>query len=115
MKINNMHLRPDNINAIISRTKKIEIRLNDKKRRELEVGDEIIFTNSNNKGQNVKVVIEELIIASDFKDLFSKIDLDEAGWDKEADVQSAVNDMRKYYSEAEEKENGVVAIKIKFN
>lgn len=112
MKIYDMHLKSDSITAIVSGIKTIEIRIFDEKRKELSVGDKLIFTNSENENQKVNVIIEELITAPDFKTLFDKINLQDGGWDKKATPESAAIDMKKYYSKEQEKENGVLAIKF---
>lgn len=106
-----MRLHPEPFNKIKNGTKTYELRLNDDKRRALKVGDVVIFT-SRATGEQIKTKVEELLYFNNFYDLFENFpDKVVLGYDK-TEVASAL-DMEQYYSPAEQKQFGVVAIKIK--
>ena len=56
--------------AIVSGQKTIESRLYDEKRRQIQIGDKIIFTNRENPDQAVTVEVIGLLRYKTFKDLF---------------------------------------------
>ena len=91
--------------------KTVEIRLNDEKRRNLEVGDEICFRclNESSKRLNAKVIA--LYLYPSFKALLSSDLYDKCGcrgWT----VDSATESMYKYYTKEEEQKYGVLGIEI---
>ena len=55
MTIHYMNLQPRYFNYIKSGTKRIELRLNDEKRRQLQLGDTIVFTSSEGESISVKI------------------------------------------------------------
>lgn len=96
-----MHLHDTPFRQIQSGEKTVEIRLNDEKRQQLQVGNVIIF-----QLRDSDEVLEKEIAAlrqfATFVELF-------VHYPKAGDVAS----MRTYYSEADEMRYGVLAIELK--
>lgn len=107
-----MRLTPENIDLILSGKKKFEIRLNDEKRQMIKIDDEIEFIDTEDFDRSVRVVVTSIITRSSFTELFSVIDLVEAGWPIGTALDEATENMRKYYSVEDERKFGVVAIGI---
>lgn len=108
--IHRMKLSNEAFEKIVSGKKTYELRLFDGKRKKLKLNDEIIFINTKTKKRIITKVLA-LHITDSFKSLFELIDITEAGFEN-CDEETAALIMRKYYTEREEKESGVVAIKI---
>ena len=108
--IHNMKLHKEPFKMIKDGTKTIELRLNDEKRRLLKVGDEIVFTSTENLEQ-LKVEVENLYKYSSFEELYKHFDKVSMGYTD--DEVASPKDMEKYYSKEEQEKYGVVGIKIK--
>ena len=85
--------------------KTIEFRLYDKKRKQLKIGDIIEFSLLPDLNEKIKTEIVDLFQANNFKELFTKLELD--------NIDDKVNGMYKIYSPENEKKFGVLGIKIK--
>lgn len=111
--IHEMRLNTDPFEKICAGKKTVELRLNDKKRRLLHVGDEIEFLNRD-IDQRFKVKITALHIAPTFVDLLGGcVTPAAAGFEADWTPQQVSDWMRRYYSREEEKENGAVGIEVK--
>lgn len=108
--IHKMKLQNDPFIKIKNKTKTIEMRLNDEKRKELKINDVIEFTDilTNEK---IYVKVTNLYYYKDFKELYKKHDNISIGY-LENEVANP-NDMEKYYSKDEINKYGVVGIEIK--
>ena len=97
-------------NAIKNKTKTIEMRLNDEKRRLINIGDYIVFQNINTL-ELLKCVVIDLFKYPSFKELYMHHDKISIGYmeDEEAKYQ----DMYEYYSIEAINKFGVLGIKIK--
>lgn len=91
-------------------TKTVELRLNDEKRRLLNVGDVICFTN-NSTLEKLEVLVENLHPYDSFEELYKHFDKVSMGYN-ETDVAD-YRDMLEYYSSDEQSKYGVLGIKIK--
>lgn len=102
-----MHLDDKHFKNVASGNKTVEIRLNDKKRREFKVGDTIEFENriGNDK---LEAVITELNVYTSFEELYKHEDKIAMGYRE--DETACPDDMSVYYSEEDQIKNGVVAI-----
>ena len=108
--IHKMNLNNEPFNSIKSGFKTIEMRLYDEKRKLINIGDIIEFTNrETNEKINTKVI--QLHLFNSFEDLYKHFDKISLGY-KENEIASP-KDMSKYYLDEEQKQYGVVGIEIK--
>ena len=106
----NMNLNNRPFKSIKEGTKTIELRLNDEKRKLLNIGDEIEFTNITN-GEKLSVDIINLHKYPSFEELYKHFDKVEMGYNK--DEPAEPKDMEAYYSKEEQNKYGVLGIKIR--
>lgn len=110
MKTHNMKLLPQYFNYIKNGTKRLELRLNDEKRKQLIVGDYIEFTNRvTNEKLLVKVI--DLFKYNSFEELYKHFNKIEMGYS--INEEANPKDMENYYSKEEQEKYGVLGIKIK--
>ncbi len=95
-----MRLHPEPFKRIKSGEKNIECRLNDEKRRQLSVGDAVVFENRGD-GETLERTVVALHTFPDFESMFEKF------------PGERINDVYQYYTPEEEKECGVIAIELK--
>ncbi len=107
--IHNMKLNEKPFNNIKNGTKTIEYRLFDEKRKLLKVGDRIVFSKLPDLEDKIVVDVLDLYQEKTFKDLYIKL-----GNSEEAAKEKA-NSMYTIYTPEEEKEYGVLGIKIKID
>ena len=108
--IHKMKLVDFAFDAIKNGTKDIEIRLNDEKRRLINIGDKIEFTNIDN-GDIILVDVINLHHFDSFNDLFDTFPNKRLGLN-DTDNASIMNN---FYTKEEEKEYGVLGIEIRIN
>lgn len=105
-----MRLHDEPFKLIKAGTKTIELRLYDEKRQQIQVGDEITFTNrATGEVQNVKVIA--MHIYSSFSDLYR--DYDKISLGNDINEEANPEDMELYYSKEEQEKYGVVGIEMK--
>lgn len=108
-----MHLNKRAFNLIKSGNKTIEVRLNDKKRRKIELNDEIIFISP--EEDSTEQIITKVVGLSKFvlfRNLFKELNAKNMGWDYEPTVQEEIENIRKYYSEEDERTWGALGIHL---
>lgn len=108
--IHNMRLHNSPFELIKSGTKTIELRLNDEKRRLINIGDIIVFENRTTNEQ-IRVKVVNLHKYDSFEELYKHFDKISLGYAK--DEEANYKDMEKYYSPSEQEKYGVVGIEIK--
>ena len=108
--IHKMKLRDKPFKSIKAGTKTIELRLYDEKRKLLNAGDVIEFTNIDTK-EVIKVEILQLHRFNNFDDLYKHFNKISMGY--EVNEVANPSDMEEYYSKEEQQEYGVVGIEIK--
>lgn len=108
----NMKLNPDPFTAIATGKKNIELRLNDEKRQQINVGDTITFSNTANPEQKLFTKVIALHHAPSFAELFTTIPLSVCGFDGALSPEEAANAMRQYYSEEAEMKYGALGIEL---
>lgn len=108
--IHNMNLNNEPFELIKSGSKTIELRLNDEKRRLLNEGDEILFTNRDTSEKLLTDIIK-LHKYDSFESLYKDFDKISLGY-KEDEI-SNLDDMNEYYSKEDEKKYGVIGIELK--
>ena len=90
--------------------KTIEIRLYDEKRRKVNVGDLIEFTNITTD-EKLITKVTSIYTYKDFDELYGNHNKVSIGYDENEEANP--KDMSMYYSDDEIKENGVVGIEVK--
>ena len=105
-----MELNDKPFNSIEKGTKTIELRLNDEKRQQLRVKDQIEFTN---KEKSRKILTEILALHEypSFEALYKDFDKKDLGYEENEIADP--KDMEEYYPQEEQDKYGVVGIKIK--
>lgn len=106
-----MHLNHEPFMSIKDGTKTIEVRLNDVKRSQLQIGDEIIFTDLLTHEKLTTNVIK-LETFSTFKELFEKYSGKVIGSSEKKTIIELDNENTKIYSRYQERKYGALAIKI---
>lgn len=104
-----MKLQNDPFIKIKNKTKKIEMRLNDEKRRKVKIRDLIEFTNIKT-GEKLFVKVINLHYYHDFDELYKNHDKISIGYSME-DIPNP-SDMSMYYNESDIKKYGTLAIEI---
>ena len=108
----NIHLDEDIFEVVKSETKTVEVRVNDEKRRKLQVGDKITFLKRPDDIERIDAVIERLIYYDNFKTLVDNYTIEEIylkGYTKEYFLDL----LKRFYSDEEVNKYGVVAISFK--
>ena len=107
-----MKLNKDPFTKIAERTKTVELRLLDEKRKSIRVGDFIKFSDLSSTNIVITKVVG-LTFANNFEELFEKIDDKVSmGFSENATVKEMISDMELYYSKKEQSQYGVVGIGI---
>lgn len=107
-----MNLQTIYFEKIKNGTKIFEIRLNDEKRQKIKIGDCIIFANLADNSQTFKVVVEDLLHFNSFKQMTRSLPLKQVGFDG-LTVSEVEKIYHEFYSTENEKQYGVLAIKVK--
>ena len=104
-----MKLDGRSFDKIKAGTKTVELRLNDEKRKNIKVGDVIVFTRLGGS-ETLRVRVTGLRAFADFAELFGNYDKIAMGYN--ADDVADWRDMEKYYSIEEQRKWGALAIEI---
>ena len=101
-----MKLQESPFERIKNGTKTVEFRLYDEKRRKIKIGDQIEFSKLPDLQETILVDVLDLYREDTFENLFKKLFTDED------EIKKETKSMYQYYSPDEEKQYGVVGIKI---
>lgn len=104
-----LHLHNEPFQAIKNKTKNIEVRVNDEKRRKLKEGQIIEFQNRSTN-EILKTKIIKLHLFPTFTESYAAFPKESLGYQK--DEEANPYDMEKYYSKEEQEKYGVVGIEI---
>ena len=104
-----MNLCPGPFDFIKKRIKKIEMRLYDEKRKLLQAGDLIVFTNTETKKELIAEIVD-LETFNSFDELYAKYPKKLLGY--KDDETANPKDMNEYYSDDNIKKYGALAIEI---
>ncbi len=107
-----MKLAPHPFEMIKSGQKTIELRLMDEKRKEIKIGEEIVFTNVAT-GETVTATVVNLHPFDSFEELYKSLPLLKCGYTKENISRAHYSDMEQYYPLEEQKKYGVVGIELR--
>ena len=105
--IHKMKLKEGPFERIKNGTKTIEFRLYDEKRQQINIGDKIEFSKLPDLQETMLVEVVELYREETFEKLFKKFYADEKT------IKKNTESMYQYYSKEQEKEYGVLGIKIR--
>lgn len=108
--LHNMKLRNKPFNSIKNGLKTIEMRLYDEKRKLINVGDNILFTNIETSDA-LQVQVINIKAYHNFNELYKNYDKISLGYG-DSEIYDP-NDMDIYYTKEEQDKYGVVAIEIK--
>ena len=109
--IHEMNLNEKPFNNIDKGIKKVELRLYDKKRSLINLGDTIIFTKTTDSSCKLKVKVTGLLRFDTFEELFNHIDYDISR--PANSLQEKLDNIHKIYSYEKEIEHGILAIALK--
>lgn len=104
--IHKMKLNESPFERIKNGTKTIEFRLYDEKRKKVKIGDKIEFSKLPDLQEKILVEVLDIYIDKTFKNLFEKIFTDKN------EIARKTKSMYQFYSKEQEKEYGVIGIKI---
>lgn len=105
-----MKLRPEPFAKIKSGSKIIELRLNDEKRQQIILGDEIRFLREPERIDELRAEVVDLLRYPTFQELIKNVPVEHLGG---GDKRELAKGMRQYYSTEEEARYGVIGIKIR--
>ncbi len=109
--IHEMKLHPEPFGMIQTGEKTIELRLWDEKRRKIQPGDTIVFTN-NASGEVLSATVLALHRFCSFQALYASLPLLQCGYTAENVATAKAADMEQYYSAGEQATYGVVGIEL---
>ncbi len=112
MKKHIMNLTPVPFKKIKDGQKTIELRLYDDKRKDISIGDTIVFINTDNKNDTVSVIVKNLFVFKTFDELYKNLPLLKCGYTEDSLHKASPDDMEKYYSKEKQRQYGVVGIEI---
>ena len=104
--IHKMKLQESPFERIKNGTKTVEFRLYDEKRSKIKIGDQIEFAKLPDLQETILVDVLDLYREDTFENLFKKLFTDED------EIKKKTTSMYQYYSSDEEKQYGIVGIKI---
>lgn len=107
-----MKLWPDSYEAIKSKTKTIEMRLNDEMRSLVKVGDKIKFINTSSK-EEILCSVTNIFHYQTFEELYEHHDKISIGYAEEENADP--KDMLNYYSSENIFKYGVISIELESN
>ena len=108
--VHEMKLNDKAFNNIKNGIKKFELRLYDDRRKNINLGDTIIFHNLNNLDDTISVNVLALLRYPSFADLFTDIDYRLCG--PANSLEEKLERVHTFYTTEQEKKFGILAIKI---
>lgn len=106
-----MKLQPEYFNFILNGTKRIEIRLNDEKRRNIKFGDRIKFLKEPDLKETFEVRVVELLKYNSFEDMFKDYDISILS-DKSMTKKELISVLEQFYTKEKQEKYGVLGIRI---
>lgn len=104
-----VHLHSDVFEIVKKGIKDIEVRVNDEKRRKLNVGDSLVFLKRPLEDEMIKVKVKSLEYYDNFKELVNHYDMKRIYLECYT-KEMYLKEMERFYTEDEQKKYGVVAI-----
>lgn len=109
MKTHQMNLQPRYFDYIKDGTKRIELRLYDEKRSQIEIGDEIEFSKSETETLKAKVI--GIIRYDSFENLFKDFDISILA-DASMTKEELLGVLEEFYTPEKQQQYGVVGIRL---
>ena len=106
-----VHLHPEVFDIVMNGVKDVEIRVNDEKRRQLKVGDTLLFVKRPDDLESVRAVVKNLVYFSSFEEVMDAYEMKRI-YLENTTREEYLQLMKKFYSDEEVKKNGVVAIEF---
>ena len=107
-----LHLRREPFQQVSSGQKTIELRLYDRKRQKIAVGDEICFMLEDLADRTLTAKVKALHRFGSFEELYANLPLDQCGYDEETIKTASWHDMEQYYPLDIQKQFGVLGIEF---
>ena len=107
-----LHLKSSPFEKIQNKTKTIELRLYDEKRKQIQVGDIIEFIQLDNPNHRLEAKVTGLYVFDSFEQLYKSLPLTECGYTIDTVKDADPKDMEAYYPKEKQKQYGVVGIQI---
>ena len=107
-----IHLDEDIFRVVKYGFKNIEVRVNDEKRRKLKIGDKITFLKRPDESEKLDAIVLDLVYYKDFKELVKEYKIDEL-YLKDYTKEDFLKLLKRFYTDEEIDQYGVVAIKFK--
>ena len=108
-----MKLNPSPFERIKNGSKRVEIRLFDKKRQKLKANELIQFSNIENPKEKIIVEILNLTRFSTFQELLLNTPMEKFGYSQNHDIQKFLESIYTIYTKTQEETYGVLAIEVK--
>lgn len=110
--IHEMKLQPKYYNYILDGTKRIELRLYDEKRQQIQLGDTIHFLKEPELVESFDAKVEGLLRYDSFNDLFNDFDISLLA-DKSMTKEELLHVLEEFYTKEKQEKYGVLGIKVK--
>ena len=110
LKLHRMKLQDSPFRKIQKGLKTIELRLYDEKRQKVKVGDQIEFSNLEDRTRKLLARVIAPHRFDSFEEMFRELPADAMGYDEGQTPK--IEDMERYYSKEEQSLHGVVGIEI---
>ncbi|MEK4511964.1 ASCH domain-containing protein [Paenibacillus sp. FSL K6-2524] len=107
-----MSLFNEPFEAIKSGAKTVEIRLNDEKRRLIQVGDNIEFFKLPDKQDRIEVLIEQLMVFKTFEEMYNTLSFKDFGCEGRS-MQEMIDGTYEIYTPEQEDKWGTLGIRIR--
>ena len=107
-----MKLNESPFSLIASGKKTIEMRLFDERRKQISVGDTLVFKNVSDESKTLSCKVKKLHIFESFEELYASLPLEKCGYLPEEIPFASSRDMEIYYPIEKQKSYGVVGIEI---
>lgn len=104
-------LQPQYYHFILSGTKRIEIRLFDEKRQQINLGDTIQFLKEPDLNESFNAKVIGLLRYNTFEDLFKDFDISILA-DKSITKDKLITDLEQFYPKDKQNKYGVLGIRI---
>lgn len=106
-----VHLHPEVFDIVLNGVKDVEVRVNDEKRRKLNIGDTLIFLKRPEEVEKLCAKVTNLVYFNSFEEVVDAYDMKRIYLDGTT-REEYVNLMKKFYSDEKVKKYGVVAIEF---